>query len=278
MATPYFEIHWDPVTGCSEVSEGCKNCFGTIYAPFLKRIGIPAYRNGFEFTIHERELHRIKKLGNIPAKIFPSRMSDLFQPKVPDYFIKEVLSIISSMSQEFGILTKHAYRLPEFIYPDNLHLGITVETPDHYDRILHLKKAKAKNKHLALMPLICPHPALKEHLEGIEFVVLYEEKGVKFPRYCDPRWVYEIDYQCKEAKVQLWNYFRVHDIGAEEWYRGAMALQLFDPLPGGITGHPLTTYPQLHKLRSFYMNKLRHLSLEELIAKVRQVDPEFFEG
>lgn len=272
MEKPYFEIDWNPVTGCSEVSEGCKNCFGIMYAPYLQKIGIPAYHNGFQFTIHEKELARIKKISNIPAVIIPCRMSDLFQPQVPDNIIKEVLSITSN---PVGILTKHASRLLNYDFPENYYVCVTVETPNHYDRIDHLASVRAKYKGLYLTPLISPHPKLRQFLKGIDSVTLYEERGPN-ARPCDPAWVEDIISQCNSAGVRVVNYFKNADGGAPLFYRRALALQLFDPLPGGLIGVPTMAYPRAYEYAIFYYN-MNNLSDEEIISRIKKRTPEFFE-
>ena len=81
---------WNPLTGCSKVSPGCKNCYAERLSKRLKAMGQPNYRNDFQLTLHEDALDlplRWKK----PQNIFVNSMSDLFHNEVPLEFIQSVL-------------------------------------------------------------------------------------------------------------------------------------------------------------------------------------------
>ena len=83
------EATWNPTTGCTKISSGCKNCYAATLSKRLKAMGLKKYKNEFQFTEHPFELEtplRWKK----PRKIFVNSMSDLFHEKVPLPFIQSV--------------------------------------------------------------------------------------------------------------------------------------------------------------------------------------------
>jgi protein gp37 len=77
------EMTWNPVTGCSKVSEGCRHCYAERMANRLLAMGNPRYRSGFDVTLHEDLIDLPRKLRR-PRVIFVNSMSDLFHEEVPD--------------------------------------------------------------------------------------------------------------------------------------------------------------------------------------------------
>ena len=73
---------WNPVTGCSKISPGCKHCYAERMAKRLKAMGKPNYRNGFEVTLQPQMLD-CRCIGKSPKRIFVNSMSDLFHDEVP---------------------------------------------------------------------------------------------------------------------------------------------------------------------------------------------------
>ena len=103
----------NPVTGCSKVSPGCKNCYAERLAARLHAMGNPRYRNGFEVTLHEDQL-TLPLRWKQPKKIFVNSMSDLFHEEVPDDFIVKIFKVMEMADWHlFQILTKRADRLVE---------------------------------------------------------------------------------------------------------------------------------------------------------------------
>ena len=97
---------WNPTTGCTKVSPGCKHCYADRMAKRLKAMGVPQYRNGFKLTLQPDMLdvpHRWRK----PRVVFVNSMSDLFQKGVPLEFIQQVFAVMQTASQHtYQILTK----------------------------------------------------------------------------------------------------------------------------------------------------------------------------
>lgn len=109
------EATWNPVTGCTKVSEGCKNCYAERQAHRLQAMGSQRYADGFKVTMHPDVL--TKPLGwRRPRKIFVNSMSDLFHPDVPDEFIAEVFGVMRLASHHvFQVLTKRPERMKTFL-------------------------------------------------------------------------------------------------------------------------------------------------------------------
>ncbi len=122
---------WNPVTGCSSVSEGCRHCYARVLAKRLRAMGNPRYANGFELSLHE-DLVPLPKTWKSPRTIFVNSMSDLFHEDVPLGFIQSVFATMADCPQhQFQILTKRSKRLRELAmqlpWPKNVWMGVSVE-------------------------------------------------------------------------------------------------------------------------------------------------------
>src|SRR5512139_710248 len=87
------ESTWNPVTGCTKVSAGCKNCYAERMAKRLQAMGQPRYRNGFDVTLHE-DLVELPLRWKQPRRIFVNSMSDLFHEKIPAEFIQRIFDVM----------------------------------------------------------------------------------------------------------------------------------------------------------------------------------------
>lgn len=196
------EMTWNPTTGCTKVSAGCKFCYAEIMSKRLKAMGVEKYADGFKIRTHENQL-------NIPytwkqAKIvFVNSMSDLFHKDVPLDFIKKVFAVMNDNPQHvFQVLTKRAERLfevhKELKWTHNIWMGVSVEDEKVIDRIDFLRKTKARVKFLSCEPLIGPLPNL--NLKKIDWVIVGGESGHR-PRPMDADWVLDIQEQCEKFDV-----------------------------------------------------------------------------
>jgi protein gp37 len=196
------ESTWNPLTGCTKVSPGCKHCYAERMALRLQAMGQPNYANGFRLTMHKHMLElplRWKK----PQMIFVSSMSDLFHQDVPWEFIQKVFDIMCRASwHTFQVLTKRSGRLlkldREINWPANVWMGVSVENKDYTFRIDHLRQIGALVKFLSLEPLLGPLPGLDLH--GINWVIAGGESGPG-ARPIVKEWVVDIKDQCLVAHV-----------------------------------------------------------------------------
>ena len=142
------EATWNPVTGCTKVSAGCKNCYAERLALRLQAMGNPRYRNGFTITLHE-DLIGLPKRWREPRLIFVNSMSDLFHEQVPLEFIQRVFATMRACSQHtFQILTKRSGRLkmlaPKIDWPANVWMGVSVEDSRVLSRVDDLTKSPCR--------------------------------------------------------------------------------------------------------------------------------------
>jgi protein gp37 len=108
------ESTWNPITGCTKISEGCRNCYAEKMAFRLKSMGVKKYKNGFNITIHKNNL-KDPLLWMKPHIIFVCSMSDLFHEDVPEEFILKVFKTMNEANWHvFQVLTKRPKRLLEF--------------------------------------------------------------------------------------------------------------------------------------------------------------------
>jgi len=196
------ESTWNPLTGCTKVSPGCKHCYAERMAKRLQAMGQENYRNGFKLTLHENAMEKPLEWKK-PQVIFVNSMSDLFHKDVPVEFVLEIFDVMRRAHwHTFQVLTKRAERLeelsPKIDWPENVWMGVSVENQDYTFRIDHLRKTGAKIKFLSLEPLL--GPLHKLNLKGIHWAIVGGESGPG-ARPLDPAWVTDIRDQCRRAKV-----------------------------------------------------------------------------
>lgn len=196
------EATWNPVTGCSKVSPGCAHCYAERMAGRLKAMGSARYRNGFEVTLHIDALS-LPLRWRAPRMIFVNSMSDLFHERVPDEFIRKAFEVMSEAHQHtFQVLTKRAERLaelaPSLPWPENVWMGVSVESSRFCGRIKFLRSVHSAVRFLSVEPLLAPIPHLPLH--GIDWVIVGGESGPGC-RPMDPQWVLDIRDQCASAGV-----------------------------------------------------------------------------
>ena len=196
------EATWNPVTGCTKVSPGCKHCYAERMARRLRAMGQPNYAGGFGLTLQPHRLElplRWKK----PQTIFVNSMSDLFHDAVPLAYILAIFDIMGRAHwHRFQVLTKRARRLAELSselsWPPNVWMGVSVESERYCPRIARLRETRARLKFLSLEPLLGPLPDLD--LAGIDWVIVGGESGPG-ARPMSPAWVIDIRDQCRRAGV-----------------------------------------------------------------------------
>lgn len=191
------ESTWNPLTGCTKVSPGCKFCYAERMANRLKAIGIENYKNGFKLTAHKNSLLLPLKWKK-PQTIFVNSMSDLFHKDVSIEFLLSVFQVMNEASwHRFQILTKRSDVLlrldPILQWSENIWMGVSVENQDYSFRIDHLRKTNARIKFLSIEPLI--GPIHKLDLENIDWVIVGGESGPK-ARVMDEQWVRIIRDEC----------------------------------------------------------------------------------
>lgn len=201
-AIEWTESTWNPLTGCTKISPGCKHCYAERMAYRLQAMGQPNYANGFNLTLHEHVL-KAPLSWKKPQMIFVNSMSDLFHKDVPLDFVLKVFSVMKEASwHTFQVLTKRAERLleldPVLEWTPNIWAGVSVERSDYRFRIDHLRQTRAYTKFLSLEPLLGPLPNL--NLDGIHWVIVGGESGPG-ARPLQAEWVVDIRDQCLMAQT-----------------------------------------------------------------------------
>jgi protein gp37 len=196
------ELTWNPVTGCTKISPGCKFCYAEVMSKRLKAMGIEKYKQGFSIRTHSDAL-------NIPFTwkkskiVFVNSMSDLFHPDVPLEFIKAVFAVMNNTPQHiYQVLTKRSERLlelsKELNWTSNIWMGVSVESEDYTYRIEELSRTCAKTKFLSIEPLIAAVRTLP--LNKIDWVIVGGESGHK-ARPIQKEWIDFIKDECDKSGV-----------------------------------------------------------------------------
>ena len=210
------DLTWNPVSGCSKVSPGCKHCYAEALS---KRWG-----RSFDVTLHPEKLKEVRKIPS-GSKVFVNSMSDLFHEKVPFDFIEQVMDAIGTRPDvTFQILTKRSDRLESFLHyhgyvvrggdhhydyflPRNIWIGVSVEMKRFTDRINELYYLKYNWEVLPNVTFISFEPLLGDignlNLSGISWAIIGGESG-SHHRPMKIEWARNIVRQAKEQGVAIW--------------------------------------------------------------------------
>jgi len=229
------DASWNPITGCTKVSQGCKNCYAAElhdqrHKAYLNGAKLPEqYAKPFETVQLHPERLEMPLHWRKPRRIFVNSTSDLFHPDVPDEFIDEVFLGMGKYNwypswryrnwHTFLILTKRPERMKEYIdrslrsnakwgdlcaisrpYLDNVWLGVTVENAYHLDRIDLLRRTHAAVRFISFEPLLGPVDNVD--LTGIHWVIVGGESGPN-ARPMQIEWARSLRDQCTRAGVKF---------------------------------------------------------------------------
>ncbi len=193
---------WNPVTGCTKISPGCKHCYAERMSRRLQAMGQDNYANGFRLTLQPQML-QLPLTWRRSRRIFVNSMSDLFHDDVPLEYIQRVFDVMGNASwHQYQVLTKRSRRLAKLDRVLNWHpsiwMGVSVENERYTYRIDDLRGTGAQVKFLSLEPLLGPLRNLD--LSGIDWVIVGGESGPN-ARSMNPTWVQEIRDQCIASGV-----------------------------------------------------------------------------
>lgn len=196
------ESTWNPITGCTKISSGCKNCYAERMAKRLQAMGQANYRKGFDLSMHSHVLEYPLNWKK-PQTIFVNSMSDLFHKDVPLEFIERIFDVMNRAHwHTFQILTKRSDRLvqvhKELKWSKNIWMGVSVESGKYKSRMNDLRKTGAFVKFISFEPLV--GKVGKLNLKKIDWAIVGGESGPG-ARPMDPDWAEEIRDQCLEQEV-----------------------------------------------------------------------------
>lgn len=200
---------WNPTTGCDRTSPGCDNCYALTLAARLQAMGQPKYADdgdprtsgpGFKLTVHEDALD-IPKRWRAGRLIFVNSMSDLFHEHVPLEFVQRVFDVMRATPRHtYQVLTKRSKRLAaiadQIDWPENVWMGVSIESDRYTFRSRHLAETRAAVKFLSCEPLLGPLPSLK--LDGIDWCIVGGESG-KHARPMELIWARDIRDACARS-------------------------------------------------------------------------------
>ena len=197
------ELTWNPVTGCSKISPGCKFCYAETMTRRLKAMGVEKYKEGFKNVRTHADTLNTPFTWRKPKVIFVNSMSDLFHPEVPTEFIKVVFAVMNQTPQHiYQVLTKRSERLKELSqelnWTNNIWMGVSVEDEEYTYRIDDLSETQAVIKFLSIEPLISEVRTL--NLEQINWVIVGGESGHK-ARPIEKEWIDYIKDRCMESNI-----------------------------------------------------------------------------
>jgi protein gp37 len=196
------EATWNPVTGCTKITAGCKNCYAERLALRLQAMGNQRYKRGFRVTLH-KDVVDLPRTWKTPRRIFVNSMSDLFHSDVPLWFIRRVFkTMVECPQHSFQILTKRSDRLEKLSaklsWPKNVWMGVSIEDSRVFHRIDELRKVPAAVRFLSCEPLI--GSLVEINLQGIHWVIVGGESG-PHSRTMNIEWVREVFRACRKQKV-----------------------------------------------------------------------------
>lgn len=212
------DVTWNPVTGCTQVSAGCDNCYALTLANRL-------LRSHYTSRDPERRTEEAKtdpfavrtwpaRLADplswtTPRRVFVNSMGDLFHVDVPSAFVRSVFEVmVDADSHVYQVLTKRPARMEKFIrrnsdlfggraVPPHIWLGTSVENQEVAFRVDQLRRVPACVRFLSCEPLLGP---VELDLIGIHWVIAGGESGVHH-RPVSLDWVRAIRDSCRAAGV-----------------------------------------------------------------------------
>jgi len=197
---------WNPVTGCTKVSPGCKHCYAETFAERWRGVPGHPYEQGFDLRLWPERLDAPLR-WKAPRMIFVNSMSDLFHDGVPDSYIGRVFDVMAAAERHtFQVLTKRAERLaawyerhPGFWRLPNVWVGVSVEDRRYgLPRVPFLRRVASAVRFLSVEPLLEDVGLID--LGGIDWVIVGGESGPG-ARPMKPEWALSVRDQCLQARV-----------------------------------------------------------------------------
>lgn len=208
---------WNPIRGCTKVSEGCLNCYAETFAERFRGVPGHPYEKGFDLRLIKEKIEEPLKWTK-PKKVFVCSMSDLLHEDIPLEFIKEVFKTMNRANWHiFQILTKRVERLlaikNQLTWTPNIWAGTTIELEKYSFRAEILSSIPATVRFLSLEPLLGFITNLP--LKDIDWVILGGESGRK-SRPMEIDWALQIKDKCQNSNIP----FFFKQVGGKRRKRG----------------------------------------------------------
>ena len=205
---------WNPVTGCTKISDGCTLCYAERFANRFRGVAGHPYEPGFRLTLRPERLEQ-PLAWRRPAHVFVCSMSDLFHREVSDGYLDRVFDVMERAGQHtFLVLTKRSARMREFVCrrwpgyqapPAHLWLGVSVEHHGTLWRLEDLRRTPAAVRFVSAEPLLGPldTPLRPLNLAGIGWVIAGGESGPG-ARPADADWFRSLRDRCRQHRTAFW--------------------------------------------------------------------------
>ena len=206
-AIEWTDASWNPVTGCTQISPGCDNCYALRFAERFRGVPSNYYEVGFDLTLRPSKVDlplRWKK----PRRIFVNSMSDLFHEAVPDDFIRRVFAVMVQADWHvFQVLTKRPRRMADLAgslpWPPHIWAGTSVELDRFTWRSnVYLRRVPASVRFVSAEPLLGALPSLQ--LDHVQWLITGGESGPRH-RPCDGTWVRDLRDRCGSMGVAFFH-------------------------------------------------------------------------
>lgn len=205
---------WNPVTGCTKVSPGCKFCYAETFSERFRGVPGHPFEQGFDLKLWPERLE-LPLSWKKPRRIFVNSMSDLFHEAVPDDFIEKVFDTMRRAHwHTFQVLTKRADRMAAYakrradeghpldVEQPNTWLGVSVENENYVERAQQLLGLRVSVRFLSCEPLLGPLSlnGVLTAKDGVNWIIVGGESG-RTPRPMNAEWVDSIRQECEAAGV-----------------------------------------------------------------------------
>ncbi len=235
---------WNPVRGCTKISDGCKHCYAETFAERFRGVKRHPYQQGFDLRLVTEKLAEPLRWRN-PKMIFVNSMSDLFHENVPeDYVVAVAKVMVAAMWHTYQVLTKRSDRLRELLKTslrfaanqEHIWWGVSVENRKYgLPRIENLQNTDAAMRFLSVEPLL--EDLGRFDLSGIDWVIVGGESGTG-ARPMKKEWVVSVRDRCRREGVPFffkqWGGFRKSEAGRK------LDGKTYDEFPQRVQ-HPILT-------------------------------------
>jgi protein gp37 len=188
---------WNPVTGCTKISDGCDHCYAERFSERFRGVKGHPFEPGFDLTLRPKRLEQ-PLIWKKPRMVFVNSMSDMFHKGIPKNYVGRVFDVMErANTHTFQVLTKRSSTMRDFASErygslgpaSNIWLGVSIEDAQNLVRLKHLKQTRAEIKFVSFEPLLGPIGDVD--LRGIDWIIVGGESGPG-ARPIDPDWVREL--------------------------------------------------------------------------------------
>jgi protein gp37 len=261
------EATWNPVRGCTKISDGCKHCYAETFAERFRGVKGHPYEQGFDLRLVPEKLAEPLRWRN-PKMIFVNSMSDLFHENVPDEYVVALAGVmVAAKWHTYQVLTKRSDRLRDLLNTSlrfaatqkHIWWGVSVENKKYgLPRVQNLQKAEAEVRFLSVEPLL--EDLGKFNLSGIDWVIVGGESG-HGARPMKKEWVVSVRDQCKREDVPFffkqWGGVRKKAAGRK------LDGKTYDEFPQRIH-HPVLEADECLALASKFETSIKKANLVEI--------------